>query len=146
MKKKIYIGCALTHLPADKREDFLKMVFKVRKDLEQHFEVLSFLGVDDLLTEKPFTPKEIYNYDIQNCLMKADYFLAICDYYGLGLGYEIGAAVEGRGMPVLAIAHRDSPVSRLVLGIDHKNYHFARYDSPDEIVPKVLEILIPLEV
>ena len=37
--------------------------------------------------------------------------LAICDYPSLGLGYEIATAVERQGIPVLAMAHKDSVIS-----------------------------------
>ncbi|MCE9549222.1 hypothetical protein K8Q98_02375 [Candidatus Nomurabacteria bacterium] len=140
-KNKLYIGCALTNLPPDKKEEFLNMVSKLKQELKKHFELLEFLGIDDLLTNKPFTPREIYTYDIKNCLMKADCFLAICDYPALGLGYEIGTAVEKRGIPVLAVAHKDSKVSRSIIGIDHKNFNFYYYNSVDEIISKTLETL-----
>ena len=141
MKKKLYIGCALTNLPSDKREEFMQMVNKIKEELKKHFELLEFVGVDDLKTNTPMTPRYVYNYDIKECLMKADYFLAICDFPAIGLGYELGTAVEKRGIPVLAIAHRDSKVSRSIIGIDHKNFEFFYYNSVDEIIEKTLEIL-----
>ena len=73
--------------------------------------------------------------------MKADCMLAICDYYGLGLGYEIATAVEKQGIPVLAMAHKDAAVSRLIRGINRKNFHFIYYDSFDEIIEKTLKTL-----
>ena len=141
MKKKLYIGCALTNLPSEKKDEFLQMIAKIKKELSKSFEILEFLGIDDLKTDKPFTPLEIYNFDIKNCLMQTDYFLAICDYPALGLGYEIGAAVEKRGIPVLAMAHKDSKISRSIKGIDHKNFHFFYYESVDEIIERTLEVL-----
>lgn len=141
MKKKLYIGCALTHLPPDKKEVFLQMITKIKEELGKSFEILEFKGISDLSTEQSLSPKEIYNYDIKECVMKTDCMLAVCDYYGLGLGYEIATAVEKRNIPVLALAHKDSKVSRLIRGINHKNYHFAYYDSVDEIIEKTLKTL-----
>jgi hypothetical protein len=141
MKKKLYIGCALTNLPADKRDALLEMIAKIKKELSKYFEILEFLGVEDLNTDKPFTARQIYNFDIKECLMKADCFLAICDYPAIGLGYELGTAVEKRGIPVLAMAHKDSKVSRGITGIDHPNFHFIYYNSVDEIIEKTLETL-----
>lgn len=140
-KKKLYIGCSLTLLPPDKKDVFLQIISEIKKELSKSFEILEFLGIDDLSTDKPFTPREIYNFDIKECLMKTDYFLAICDYPALGLGYEIATAVEKRGIPVLAMAHKDSKVSRCIVGIDHPNFHFIYYDSVDEIIEKTLQLL-----
>jgi nucleoside 2-deoxyribosyltransferase len=141
MKKKLYIACALTYLPLDKKEEFLQMISKIKKELGKHFEILEFLGIDDLRTDKPFTPQEIYNYDIKKCVMKADCILAIVDYPALGVGYEMGTAIEKRGIPVLAMAHKDHTVGRVIRGIDHPNFHFMNYNSVDEIIEKTLEIL-----
>lgn len=141
MKKKLYIGCALSNLPPDKKHDFLNMIIEIKKELFKSFEVLEFLGIDDLSGSEPFSSKEIYDWDIKNCVMKMDCMLAICDYPSLGLGYEMAIAVEKRGIPVLAVAHKDSNVTRLIRGIDHPNFHFVYYDSVDEIIKEALKSL-----
>ena len=137
--KKLYIGCALTNLPAEKRDEFMQGIAKIKTELKKSFEILEFVGVDDLKTNTPTTPQYVYNYDIRECLMKADYFLAICDFPAIGLGYELGTAVEKMGIPVLAMAHKDSKVSRSIVGVDHPSFCFARYDSLDEVAIKALE-------
>lgn len=131
MKKKLYIGCALTNLPLDKKGEFLSIIRQVKNTLNEFFEVIEFLGVDDASKASPL---EVYNFDIKECVMKADCMLAICDYPSLGLGYEIATAVEKRGIPVLAIAHRDSEVTRLIRGIDHPGFSFKTYNSIEEII------------
>jgi hypothetical protein len=136
--KKLYIGCALTNLPSNKKEAFLKMIKEIKIELRKYFEVIEFLGIDDA---SKATPLGVYNFDIKKCVMNADCVLAICDFPSLGLGYEIATAVEKRGIPVLAVAHRDSIVTRLIRGIDHKNFHFMYYGSVDEIIKKTLETL-----
>lgn len=141
MKKKLYIACALTNLPSEKRNDFLQMISDLKTKLREHFEISEFLGVDDLGTQNAFTPKEIYEHAIKKCVMEADCMLAICDYPAIGLGYEIATAVEKRGIPVLAMAHENSLVTRLIMGVEHKNFNFSYYDSLDEIFEKTLEIL-----
>lgn len=138
MKKKLYIGCALTRLPQDKKDDFLKMIIEVREKLGEYFEVMEFLGITDASMAMP---EEVYIHDIKNSIMKTDYLLAICDYPSLGLGYEIATAVEKQGIPVLAIAHKDSLISNLIKGINHKNFQFHYYDSIDDIIAKTLETL-----
>ena len=140
MKKKLYIGCALTNLPIDKKEEFLEMIASIKKELSKYFEIIEFLGIEDIGNARPFTPQEIYNYDIQKCVMKADCILAICDYPSLGLGYEMATAVEKRSIPVLAMAHKNQTVGRLIRGIDHKNFNFMYYDSVDEIIKKTREM------
>lgn len=141
MKKKLYVGCALSNLPSGKKDIFLEMIMEIKKKLKDSFEVIEFLGINDLSGPKPFSPKEIYDWDIKNCVMKMDCMLAICDYPTLGLGYEMAIAVEKRGIPVLAMAHKGSQVTRLIRGIDHKNFQFHYYNSVDEIIQKTLEIL-----
>lgn len=138
MKKKLYIGCALTILPSDKKVAFMEMISKLKEDLKENFEIIDFLGIGGPSTAPPL---DIYTHDIKNCVKKADCMLAICDYPSLGLGYEIGTAVEGQGIPVLAVAHKDALVTRLIRGIDHKNFHFMYYDSVDEIIEKTSELL-----
>ncbi|MBI3888248.1 hypothetical protein HY311_00435 [Candidatus Nomurabacteria bacterium] len=135
MKKKLYVGCALTVVPAEKKDFFWGMIKDIKKELSKSFEILEFKGLGD------HTPQEVYDFDIRECVMKADFMLAICDYPSLGLGYEIATSVEKLGIPVLAVAHKDSVVAKLIRGIDHKNFHFIYYNSVDEIIEKTLEIL-----
>lgn len=136
--KKLYIGCALTNIPAEKRDVLLGMIGEAKKELSKTFELLEFKGVADIGGDKPLSPQDIYNFDIKECVMKADYMLSICDYPSLGLGYEIAVAVEKMGIPVLAVAQKDANVTRLIRGIDHPNFHFDDYESVEDIVKKVL--------
>jgi hypothetical protein len=138
-KKKLYIGCALTRLPSDEGEDFLRMIAEVKLGLKDKFEIVEFLGVTGLAHEA--SPLQVYVHDIKKSVMKADCMLAICDYPSLGLGYEIATAVEKQGIPVLAMACKDRLVSKLIRGVDRKNFHFMYYDSVDEIIEKTLETL-----
>ena len=139
MKKKLYIGCSLTLLPINEKEEFLKMISKIKKELDKNFEILEFLGIADLETTHPYTPKEIYDYDIRKCVMKADCMLAFCDYPSTGLGYEMATAVEKLVIPVLAVAHKDKIVGRIIRGIDQKNFEFMYYDLIEEIIQKTIE-------
>ena len=136
--KKLYIGCALTHLPKEKKVAFLQMIKNLKKELGKTFEILEFLGGGDVSSASPL---EVYTHDIKNSVMKADCMLAICDHPSLGLGYEIATAVEKQGIPVLAVAHNDFFISRLIRGVDHKNFTFFHYNSEEEIVAKAIETL-----
>jgi len=139
--KKLYVGCSLTLLPPDKKEVFLQMINEIKKELRKSFEVLEFKGIADIGSANQLSPKEIYEWDIKECVMKADCMLAFCDYPSLGLGYEMGTAVERLGIPVLAVAHKDVVVGRMIRGIDHKNFNFAYYNNTEEIIAKTLEFL-----
>ena len=142
MKKKLYVGCALNNVPKDK-QDFLLMIPEIKEKLKNDFEILEFRSsVHDFINNThTFSPKEIYEFDIKDSVMNADVMLAICDYPSLGLGYEMATAIEKRGIPVLALAHENSSVSKLILGINHPNFHFIRYKTTEEIVQKAQEIL-----
>lgn len=135
MQKKLYVGCALTTIPQEKREEFLRMIDEVKKKLSEHFSMLEFIGIANPDKE---TPREVYHYDVHECVMKADYMLAICDYPALGLGYEIATAVEKLGIPVFAAAHKNSSVTRLIRGIDHPKFAFYQYETVDDIVTQSL--------
>ena|SRR3990167_9018367 len=139
MKKKLYIGCALTKLPSDREESFLQMLAEIKEGLKENFQIVEFLGVTGLAPDA--SPVEVYVHDIKNSVLKVDCMLAICDYPSLGLGYELGAAVEKGGIPVLAMAEKGTLVSKLIRGIDHRNFQFHYYDSVDDIIAKTLEIL-----
>ncbi len=122
-KIKIYIGCSLTHAPAD----FRKAVEDLKKSLRPQYEVFDFLGLEK------GSVQEVYQWDIKKCVASCDLFVAICDHASLGLGYELGAAIEAFNKPVLAIAHRDAYVTRLVQGIDSPKFSFERYTDLSEI-------------
>ena len=121
--KKLYVGCSLTLAP----EEFRKTVAKLKDTLRADYEVLDFLG---LITG---TPKDVYEWDIHHCVRDCDLFLAVCDYPSLGLGYEMGVAVEKLRKPTLAVAHAHSKVGRIFTGIDQPHYRFLRYTSFSEI-------------
>jgi len=41
MKKKLYIGCSLTLLPSDKKEEFLKMIDELKKELKKCYMLMN---------------------------------------------------------------------------------------------------------
>jgi len=124
---KIYIGCSLTHAPAE----FKTAVEAVKADLANDYEILEFLGLEK------GAPADVYHWDIHQCVAGCDLFVALCDYPAIGLGYELGVAVEQLRKPVLALARQDAHVTRLVQGITAPHYTFERYDSLEEI-PKLI--------
>jgi nucleoside 2-deoxyribosyltransferase len=120
-KKKLYVGCSLSHAP----NEFIQHVMALKDQLREHFEVLDFVGRD------AGTSKEVFETDtnqVKNC----DCFLAICDLPSLGLGYEVALALE-LGKPTLAVAHKDAEVSRMILGINKPSFVFKRYENISDI-------------
>jgi len=119
--KKIYIGCSLTHAP----HEFKLAIEDLKNKLRGTYEILDFLGLDK------DTPQGVYKWDT-HCVKICDLFVADCTHPGIGLGYELGVALENN-KPVLAVAHKDAKVTRMVLGITHPKYTFKRYDDMVEV-------------
>lgn len=127
MKKKIYIGCSLTHAT----EEFKSGIELLKNKLRSDYEILDFLG----LTKG--TPQDVYKWDINN-VRTCDLFIADCTYPSTGLGMEIGAAIEN-DKPTLIVAHEDAKVTRIVLGITHPKFTFHRYNDPMEVAELIKE-------
>lgn len=130
----LYVGCALTHAS----EEFRQKVQELKERLRAVCHVHEFIGLVG------GTSRDVYNHDINNCVRACHLFIAICDQASIGLGYELAVQVEDRKMPALAVAHEDSKVTRLVLGIDKSNFEFQYYKDFDDlynIIIKKLETL-----
>ena len=127
---RLYVGCSLTQAPLEFRE----MVEKLKDLLREEYEILDFIGLVN------GTPTDVYKWDIHKCVAICDIFVAICDYPAIGLGYEMGVAIEKHGKPTLGLAHEDSKVSRLVFGIDHPNYSWKQYRTFQDIVVLIREV------
>jgi hypothetical protein len=128
-KIKLYVGCALKHAPPQFVQDILEIRGQLAKD--PRFEVLEFLG--------PGNPKDVYAKDILECVENADIMLAICDLPSLGLGFEMAVHCKHHKRPLLAVAHKDSIVSGLIVGIHNEGpFEFKRYDDLSS-VPAILD-------
>jgi len=125
MKKKIYIGCSLTHAP----DDFKVAIEDLKNKLRKSYEILDFVGL------AAGTPEEVFEWDT-NCVRTCDLFVADVTHPAIGVGYELGVALE-MGKPVLAVAHKDAKVTRLVLGVTSKNFSLYRYGSVEEVEKKI---------
>lgn len=75
---------------------------------------------------------------IHRCVHGCDLLLAICDQPSTGLGWEMATQTEKRGKPVLAVAHKRSLVTALVLDPQQPGYEFHRYDSLLKDVPRLV--------
>lgn len=129
-KKSVYIGCALTDAPAE----FMAEVAALKDVLRERYEVYDFVGLTN------GTSEDVYNWDIGRCVTRCDLFVPICDYPSLGLGWEMCKRVE-LGKPMLAVAHENAQVSRLVLGAAplEPAMTFERYADLLQDVPKLIE-------
>ncbi len=129
MKRKIYIGCSLTHSP----QEFKDLVTKLKGELSSEYEILEFLGLEK------GTPADVYKADILQGITRSDFLVALCDYPSIGLGYEMATALEKYSKPTLGLAHVDAKVTRFVEGIDHPMYTFKRYTFIEEIISSIKE-------
>lgn len=125
---KIYVGCALTQAPALFAESITHLKNELRR-LVPDCEVFEFVGLEK------GTETDVYEWDIHRCVGTCDLFVAICDFPSIGLGYEMGTAVEKQSTPTLAFAHRDSKITRLIKGINKPCYQLYRYAEIEKIIP-----------
>lgn len=130
MKLTLYVGCGLTHATPE----FIAFVEALKRDLRDTFDVLDFVGLI------AGTERDVYKWDVEHCVGTCHLFLAICDEASSGLGYELAIAVRERGIPTLMVAHKDTKVTRLILGAAacHDNVTFKRYQDPEEIKPMLI--------
>jgi hypothetical protein len=126
-KKNLYVGCSLTFAP----ERFTRDVEALKDRLRAKWHIMDFLGVT-LGNEA-----DVYRRDIIENVHGCDAFLAVLDEPATALGYELSEA-NHLDKPVLAVAHTDSKVSRLILGAAgfNSNMAFRRYESLLEDVPR----------
>lgn len=125
MKKEftLYVGCALTHAT----DEFRQNVQALKERLKEVCNVLEFIGLVD------GTPQDVYNHDINVCVRGCNLFVCICDQASIGLGYELAVQTEDRKRPALAVAHVNSKITRLVLGINQPNFEFQRYEDFNDL-------------
>lgn len=126
----VYVGCALTHAPAD----FKSQVEAFKRELKEFSTVLEFLGLT------AGTSRDVWIHDIERCVMRCDLFVAICDYPSIGLGVEFGVQAMYRKQPIVAAAHVDTRVTRLIL--DPKlegSFEFVTYNQLSDIIPLIRE-------
>jgi hypothetical protein len=125
---KLYVGCGLTHAPMEFKNSVAQL--KIRLRAMPGLEVLDFLGTQG-------TPRDVYVNDIEKCVKVCDALLAICDYPSTGLGFEMATQVS-RQKPILAVAHHQALVSRLILDPPLAFYNFESYWNLVEDVPRLV--------
>lgn len=128
-KPDLYVGCSLTHAP----EDFKENVEATKVALGKNWEVMQFLGLTN------GTAEDVYEQDIVRNVGGCDAFVGICDHPSIGLGWELSTATT-LGKPTLALAHKDTKLTRLILGAPAFNptMRVIRYEDMIEEVPAIV--------
>lgn len=102
----LYVGCGLTHAP----ELFAEQVESFKNAIrEEGHEVYDFVGLTD------GTPQDVYEWDLR-CVRRCDALIGVIDYPATGLGMEVNEALHLQ-TPTLLVAHEDSKVSRMLIGM-----------------------------
>lgn len=119
MKKKIriYFGCALTNAP----KEFTQDIEKLKKLLKKKVEIFDFAGL---------TPPigEVYQHDT-NMVRRCDVMVANITYPSLGLGMEMGIAIENK-KPLITLVDDKSKTTRFLISGYVDPYHFSlRYKN-----------------
>ncbi len=134
---KIYVACALTHVPAEQKIAFTSLLNDVKIELkEKGYAVMDFLSA---IKENPDS-KEVYSYDIE-CLKNADGMLALGDYPGTGLGYEICYTTELRRIPTVVGVVNLNNVSKLLKGVSHEHYKLVVFSTPQDLVKGFIDFV-----
>ena len=129
---KVYVACALTYVPVEKKSVFTALLNDVKKELrDKGYIVIDFLSA---VKENP-EPQEVFSYDIE-CLKKADCLLALGEYPGTGLGYEICYTTELRKIPTMVGVMNLNSISKFLKGISYEHYVCTVFDTPRELVEK----------
>jgi hypothetical protein len=128
-KKKLYVGCGLTHAP----KEFKERIEELKERLSDDWEVMQFLGLVD------GTEIDVYQRDIVENVGGCDAFLGVLDEPSWGLGWECREAAMLR-KPTLGVAHVGSKITRLALGAPTFNptFKLRRYEDLVEDVPAIV--------
>ncbi len=120
--KKLYVGCSLQNSSQEFRDGIDRLKARLKKD----FSVIEFLGLGK------GTVQDVYTFDSQ-CVKDCDVFLAECSQPSIGLGKEIGIAMQANKR-IVTVAEKEASVSRMLQGITYPDFSFHRYTSLDEVV------------
>ncbi len=102
--------------------------------------MLKFKGLSD-----KYVPHDVYIHDINKCVRKCDLLVAICDYPSIGLGYEMATQGEARHRPILAVAHKEALISKLIIDTRTPGYEFKRYEKLLDVYHMIIAKLRSLD-
>ena len=126
---KIYVGMGLTHAPPAFRDVF-------QKELKDELRKLPGVSLLDFVGIEAGTERDVYQHD-KHCTETADLCLFVADYPSIGLGMEI-IIREATSKPMIVIAHTDSKVTRMLLGMcEETNTPLVRYKNVQDIIAAI---------
>lgn len=132
---KIYYAAAML----GDRSNFHNNKIIINELKKYGFTILTEFILGDIEVDVP--PVEIYRRDI-NLLRESDILIADISYPSLGVGFEIAYALN-LNKKVIALCRKDriENTSRLILGIDDKNFQIIMYENPFKAVKKILDLV-----
>ena len=125
---KIYIGCALTDVPAEHKERFKADIARLKGILRaDDYEILEFFGLSGGYGKE--SCHEVVAKDLGN-VFECDLFVAVCEFPSIGLGIELGFAAE-KGKPRIIAMPFGKKVTRMAKGLDfvESNQTYYEYDD-----------------
>jgi hypothetical protein len=137
-KVKLYVGCALTFAGSRFKKQIQKLKIELKKD--PRIKLLEFLGLSD------GSDTDVYVHDIKHCVKKADIILGEVSYASIGLGWELGTAIEARHIHALICKRKSKKVSRLITGAckargNKSRLVFYEYEDILELIPIVKKLV-----
>lgn len=135
---KIYFGCSLTHAP----EEYRQSILALRKSLSEKYQVLEFFSNPADMQQNQQSLEycqQIYTHD-RNCVLECDIFVAEVSLPSIGLGMELGFAVENN-KPILAILQKPYKTSRMIRGIKSEKFNFFQYSENQEVLEEVEKLV-----
>ena len=111
-----YLASALTGLTEEQREHLIEVsevVSSVCKDLE--IDVYEPRKATDPVNHPQVSPEDVFDMDREQVL-SSDLIIHVADYANTGAGEELDFALAAL-IPIVLIAHGDTRVSRMVIGI-----------------------------
>lgn len=132
-KPLIYLGCALTNAP----KTFLDDIDYLRGQIAPYGEMLHFLGL-----HHP-SIGDAFQFDL-NCVRRCDILIGDLTYPSLGLGMELGVAIENH-KPIISLANDKLAAERLLMWGHWDPLHFKlRYKTREEaaqfVITKIQEL------
>lgn len=129
-KIRLYLGCSLSHGP----KEFIKDMTALKNKLKKKVEVFEFAGL------LPPDIGMVYQHDA-NMVRRCDIVVANITYPSLGLGMEMGIAIENR-KPLITIVDNNCKTMRFLISGYIDPYHFSiRYKTISQAAQFIFEKL-----
>lgn len=119
MSLKIYIACALTHVPRGDFKSYVEEIHTIAASLNKHTVKYALVNSDPQLAEIPADEKAKYCYIWDRKMVEeADLIIAEATFPSIGLGIELQIA-EAKNIPIILL-YRESDKER-AQPVDYEN-------------------------